>query len=92
MNHADGVATFRASTDLYGRHVGRYAPALAVALIQAAGVEPGMKLLDVGCGPGGLTRALADVVGVEQVAAVEPSEPFAQACRERVPGADVRVG
>ena len=92
MNHADGVATFRAATDLYGRHVGRYATALAVALIQAAGAEPRMKLLDVGCGPGGLTRALADVVGVEQVAAVEPSEPFAQACREHVPGADVRVG
>jgi len=91
VSQAEGAATFRASTELYGRHVGRYVPALSEALIGVAGVEPGMTLLDVGCGPGGLTRALADVVGEASVAAVDPSEPFAQACRERVPGADVRV-
>ena len=51
-----------------------------------------MRILDVGCGPGGLTRALADRVGAENVAAVDPSEPFAEACRARIPGADVRVG
>lgn len=91
MSEAEGAATFRAATDLYGRFVGRYAPALSAALIQVAGIEPGTRLLDVGCGPGGLTRALADVVGAENVAAVDPSEPFAETCRERVPGADVRV-
>ena len=91
MSHAKGASTFRGSTELYGRHVGRYVPALAKALIQVAGIEPGMRLLDVGCGPGGLTRALVDVVGAENVSAVDPSEPFAETCRERVPGADVRV-
>ncbi len=48
-------------------------------------------MLDVGCGPGGLARALADVVGAENVSAVDPSEPFAKTCREQLPGADVRV-
>jgi SAM-dependent methyltransferase len=91
MSEAEGAATFRAATDLYGRFIGRYAPALSAALIQAVGIEPGRRLLDVGCGPGGLTRALADVVGAQNVAAVDPSEPFAETCRERVPGADVRV-
>ncbi|MEP6909860.1 MAG: class I SAM-dependent methyltransferase [Actinomycetota bacterium] len=91
MSEADGASTFRASTDLYGKYVGRYAPALSAALIGVVGIEPGGRLLDVGCGPGGLTRALADVVGAENVAAVDPSEPFAETCRERVPGADVRV-
>lgn len=91
MSEAEGASTFRASTDLYGRFVGRYAPSLSAALIQVAGVEAGSRLLDVGCGPGGLTRALADVVGAENVSAVDPSEPFAETCREQLPGVDVRV-
>ena len=91
MSQADGAATFRASTDLYGRFVGRYAPSLSAALIKVVGIEPGSRLLDVGCGPGGLARALADVVGAENVTAVDPSEPFAETCRARLPGADVRV-
>jgi SAM-dependent methyltransferase len=91
MSQAEGAATFRAATDMYGRFVGRYVPTLAAELIRVAGVEPGGQLLDVGCGPGGLTRALADVVGAENVSAVDPSDPFAETCREQVPGADVRV-
>jgi SAM-dependent methyltransferase len=91
MSQAEGAATFRASTDLYGRFVGRYAPSLSAALIRVVGIEPGRRLLDVGCGPGGLATALAAVVGAENVAAVDPSEPFAETCRARLPGADVRV-
>ena len=91
MSQAEGAATFRASTDLYGRFVGRYAPPLSAALIEAVGIEAGSRLLDVGCGPGGLAMALADVVGTENVVAVDPSEPFAETCRTRLPGADVRV-
>ena len=84
--------TFNVSAEVYDRHVGRYAPALSAALIRAAGVRLGQRALDVGCGPGGLTRALADLLGPERVAAVDPSKPFIEACRARVPGADVRGG
>jgi ubiquinone/menaquinone biosynthesis C-methylase UbiE len=49
-------------------------------------------VLDVGCGPGGLTAELADRVGAESVAAIDPAEQFVAACRERNPGADVRQG
>ncbi len=83
--------TFQASAAIYDRHVGRYSPQLSAALIEAAGIDRRDRVLDVGCGPGGLTRALAELVGPESVAAVDPSEPFVDACRERVPGADVRL-
>jgi ubiquinone/menaquinone biosynthesis C-methylase UbiE len=82
---------FRGSADAYDRFVGRYGPNLSRELITAAGVRQGQRVLDVGCGPGPLTTALAALVGADRVSAVDPSEPFAQACRERVPGADVRV-
>jgi SAM-dependent methyltransferase len=38
----------------------------------------------VGCGPGALTAQLARLLGPANVRAAEPSEPFAEACRERV--------
>jgi len=79
-----GPDTFRAAAHAYDRHVGRYAPALGSALIEFAGIEPGMRALDVGCGPGALTAQLAQWLGAANVFGAEPSEPFAAACRERV--------
>jgi SAM-dependent methyltransferase len=81
--------SFEADAAIYDRFVGRYAPQLAVALIEAAGVGSGERVLDVGCGPGGLTGALAERVGAHNVAAVDPSKSFVEACRGRIPGADV---
>jgi DNA-binding winged helix-turn-helix (wHTH) protein len=49
---------FAALAEQYDRFMGRYTPTLAVALADATGVAPGMHVLDVGCGPGGLTREL----------------------------------
>jgi SAM-dependent methyltransferase len=82
---------FRTPAEAYDRFVGRYGPELAAGLIEFAGVEPGMRALDVGCGPGALMAALADRLGATNVSGVEPSEPFAEACRDRVPGAEVVV-
>jgi SAM-dependent methyltransferase len=87
----DGARTFRTSAVAYDSHVGRYNSELARGLIAVAGVQAGDRVLDVGCGTGLLTAELARVVGAGRVAAVDPSEPFVAACRERVPGADVRV-
>jgi len=84
-----GAETFRASADAYDRHVGRYGVPLAAALIAFARVEPGMRALDVGCGPGALTAALAERLGKASVCAADPSEPFAEACRTRLPGVEV---
>ena len=81
-----------AAVDAYDRHVGRYGPELAREMVRVSAVRGGQRALDVGCGTGALTIALADVLGGRSVAAIDPSERFAAACRERVPGADVRVG
>ena len=83
---------FSAPADHYDRFMGRYVPKLAVALADAAGVTAGMRALDVGCGPGGLTHELVTRLGADHVAAIDPSPQFAAANRERHPGADVRDG
>jgi SAM-dependent methyltransferase len=85
------VAMFEGSANVYDRFIGRYGPALADAMLETAGVAPGQRVLDVGCGTGALAAQAAGVVGALNVAAVDPSESFAEGCRARVPGADVRV-
>jgi ubiquinone/menaquinone biosynthesis C-methylase UbiE len=89
---ADHAAMFRGPADIYDRFVGRYGPWLASAMCEAAGVREGERALDVGCGPGALVAKLAEIVGVESVAGIDPSEPFVQAARARVPGARILVG
>ena len=84
-----GAETFRASADAYDRFVGRYGPELARALIDFAGVEPAMRTLDVGCGPGALAGVLVERLGPAKVSAADPSAPFVDACRARLPGIDV---
>jgi SAM-dependent methyltransferase len=84
------LSQFAAPAEDYDRYMGRYAPTLARALADAAGVTSGLRVLDVGCGPGGLTRELA--ARGATVAAIDPAPQFAAACAERNPGADVRVG
>lgn len=86
-----GAETFRASAEAYNRLVGRYSPQLAAGLIDFAGIEPGMRALDVGCGPGALTAALVERLGAASVSGADPSEPFAEACRARLPGVEVVV-
>jgi SAM-dependent methyltransferase len=86
-----GADTFRASAESYDRHVGRYGRQLASALIDFAPVTPGMRVLDVGCGPGALTAALAQRLGPASVWGADPSEVFVEACRDRVPGVETVI-
>ena len=81
-----------AAVDAYDRHVGRYGGELAREMVRVTGVRAGQRALDVGCGTGALTVMLAEVLGAGNVAAIDPSERFVAACRDRAPGADLRVG
>ena len=86
-----GAEMFLTPAGAYDRYMGRYGPSLAEALIDFARVTPGMRALDVGCGTGALTAALAELLGAENVAGVDPSEPFAEACRRRVSDAEIVI-
>ncbi|MBZ5738948.1 class I SAM-dependent methyltransferase [Nocardioides mangrovi] len=81
---------FDVAADAYDRFMGRYSTLLAPELLAAVGPEPGDRALDVGCGPGVLTRHLVELLGADHVAAADPSPPFVAAARERLPGVDVR--
>jgi len=81
--------SFDVAADAYDRFIGRYSAPLAPQLADFAKVTAGQRVLDVGCGPGALTAELVERLGPEAVAAVDPSEPFVAAARERHPG--VRV-
>jgi SAM-dependent methyltransferase len=82
---------FQGPGDDYDRFIGRYGPALGDAMLDYAGVVSAMRVLDVGCGTGALAARAAAVVGGGNVAAADPSEPFVETCRRRVPEADVRI-
>ncbi len=83
--------TFEVPADAYDRFVGRYSYGLCEALARAADLTAGSSVLDVGAGTGLGTRRLVELVGPGRVAAVDPTEPFAEAVRARLPEVDVRL-
>jgi SAM-dependent methyltransferase len=82
--------TFAVAADSYDRFMGRYSMPLAPVFADFAGIAGGESVVDVGCGPGALTTELVRRVGPAAVTAVDPSEPFVAAARERHPGVDVQ--
>jgi ubiquinone/menaquinone biosynthesis C-methylase UbiE len=82
--------SFVVPADFYDRFMGRYSRLLAPVFADFVGVEPPRRALEVGCGPGALTTELVGRLGAESVTAIDPSEPFVAAAKERHPGVDVR--
>ena len=84
--------------------MGRYSVLLSPQLADLAGVAPGRRVLDVGCGPGALTAELVGTRLEPRCPAVDPSESFVAAAgsairastsgrrppRAPVPGRDIR--
>lgn len=83
--------SFAVAASSYDGYMGRFATRLGPKLVSFGGIVPGMRALDVGCGTGALTAALAHAVGAANVAAADPSEPLLTACADRVPGIDARI-
>lgn len=78
--------------DAYDRFMGRFSEPLAVPFAEFAGIDPEAHVLDVGCGPGALTRELVGRLAAGGVTAVDPSEEFVDALRRRHPGVHVLRG
>jgi SAM-dependent methyltransferase len=81
---------FDVAAERYDRFMGTYAAPLAPRFADFAGVRPGLRVLDVGCGPGALTTELLRRLDADAIAAVEPSAAFFAASRERHPDVDIR--
>jgi SAM-dependent methyltransferase len=81
--------SFAVPPEAYDRFMGVYSVQLAPQLADLAGVAAGQRVLDVGCGPGALSTELVRRLGPNGVTAVDPSEPFVAAARERLPGVTV---
>lgn len=81
---------FDVAADAYDRFMGVWSRPLATEFVDFAGIEPGMRALDVGSGPGSLTAELVARLGAANVASVDPSEPFVAAVSARYPGVDAR--
>ncbi|MCI0636355.1 MAG: class I SAM-dependent methyltransferase, partial [Actinobacteria bacterium] len=64
--------SFAVAADAYDRFMGRYSTPLAAPFATLAGVAPGQRMLDVGCGPGALTAELVERLGADAVTAVDP--------------------
>jgi SAM-dependent methyltransferase len=79
---------FDVAADAYDAFMGVWSKPLATLFAEFAGVESGMRLLDVGSGPGSLTGELVRRLGPGHVAAVDPSARFVAAVADRYPGVD----
>jgi SAM-dependent methyltransferase len=82
--------SFFSGADAYDRFMGRYSQPLAPVFADFAGIAAGMRVVDVGCGPGALTAELVARVGAENVAAADPTEGFVEVARVRNPNIDIR--
>jgi SAM-dependent methyltransferase len=80
-------AAFRVDGDAYDNFMGRYSRLLAKLFADFAGVDAGMRVLDVGAGTGALTAELVDRGA--SVAAADPSPEFVTVLRERFPSLEV---
>src|ERR1051326_5955202 len=86
---AEGEEVSSSDADAYDRFMGRYSRPLAVPFADFVGLPLDGRVLDVGCGSGALTAELARRAGPGRVTAVDPSEEYVAAVRDRQPGVEV---
>ena len=65
----------------YERFMGRWSRAVAQLLVPFAGIRDGEAVLDVGCGTGALTDAIATCAPSSVIVAIDRSEAFIAAAR-----------
>lgn len=94
MAKRGGSTFFREFTRSPGK-VGSIAPSskfLADELIEAADIQPGHVVVELGAGTGPVTRRLSAVINGNPFLAIEPNPEMARWVREQVPEAEVVEG
>lgn len=76
----------------YERFMGRWSKLLAERFLDFAGLSDGERVLDVGCGTGNLSLAIIERGPSVSVAGIDPSRPFVELTRQRVPKGRFEVG
>jgi ubiquinone/menaquinone biosynthesis C-methylase UbiE len=75
----------------YEQLMGRWSQRLAPLFIDFAGVADGERILDVGCGTGSLTFALARTADLGEIAAIDYSPAFVEEVIRRNSDPRIRV-
>jgi SAM-dependent methyltransferase len=95
MSGYDGLRAYDDAADIY-RVLHHRCPGLAASIVRYGGVRPGHRILDVGCGPGDITRRLAGLAGEAGSAIGLDISPrmieLAEAGNTGSPRAEFRVG
>src|SRR5262245_45436940 len=69
--------------EAYNAFMGRWSARLAPLLVEFAGVADGDAVLDVGCGTGSLSAAVAAAAPSSRIAGIDRSEPYVAVARAR---------
>ena len=67
----------------YERLMGRWSARLAPLFVDFVKVRDGDRVLDVGCGTGSLTQAVADIARRSEIVGIDPAQGFIEYCRSR---------
>lgn len=77
--------------DGYEQLMGRWSRRLAIPFIEFAGLGQGEKVIDVGCGTGSLTFALAEAAVSTEIAAVDLSPVFVEEAQKRTSDPRIQI-
>ena len=78
-----GTAFSTSGADAYERLMGRWSRVLARPFLEFCGVADDETVLDVGCGTGSLTVAIADIANVRAVSGIDLTESYIEFARSR---------
>jgi SAM-dependent methyltransferase len=85
MNDTQASDSAWRSGSAYERYMGRWSRELAPRFLQWLNAAPAQRWLDLGCGTGALSAAIAAQAAPRSLTAVDPSPGFLQTARQQLP-------